>query len=74
MTSSKAAFFKGGLFLGYYASYMCYVLLASSHHALLESLSSVMLYFVIPLTAVTLGIAVVRRTRVQRRGTVSLPD
>lgn len=58
---------EGGLFLGYYASYTCYLLLASSHHALLGPFSLVMLYFVIPLTIITLGIVLVRSVRAGRR-------
>jgi len=58
---------EGGLFLGYYASYTCYLLLASSQHALLAPFSLIMLYFVIPLTAVTLAIVLFRSLSAQRR-------
>ncbi len=57
---------EGGLFLGYYAAYTCYLLLASSQHALLEPFSLLMLYFVIPLTVVTLLIVLRRSMRAQR--------
>jgi cation:H+ antiporter len=58
---------EGGLFLGYYISYTCYLLLASSQHALLEPFSLLMLYFVMPLTVITLLIVVWRSVRAQRR-------
>jgi cation:H+ antiporter len=58
---------EGGLFLGYYVSYICYLLLASNQHALLEPFSLLMLYFVIPLTVITLLIVVWRSLRAQRR-------
>jgi cation:H+ antiporter len=58
---------EGGLFLGYYASYTCYLLLASSQHALLGPFSLLMLYFVIPLTGVTLLIVLWRSVRRQRQ-------
>jgi cation:H+ antiporter len=58
---------EGGLFLGYYAGYTCYLLLASSQHALLEPFSLLMLYFVMPLTVITLLIVVWRSMRAQRR-------
>jgi cation:H+ antiporter len=58
---------EGGLFLGYYAAYTCYLLLASSQHALLEPFSLLMLYFVIPLTVVTLLIVLRRSMRAQRQ-------
>lgn len=65
---------EGALFVGYYASYIVYVLLASRHRALLGPMSLLMLYFVIPLTAITLGIAVVRHVRAQRRSAPAHSD
>ena len=64
---------EGGLFLGYYASYTCYLLLASSQHALLQPFSLLMLYFVMPLTAITLLIVVRRSLRAGRRSALSKP-
>jgi cation:H+ antiporter len=54
------------LLLGYYIAYTLYLVLASSHHHALPRFSAVMLYFVIPLTAVTLIIIMFREWR--RRG------
>jgi cation:H+ antiporter len=58
---------EGGLFLGYYAAYTLYLLLAATHHALLGPFSLVMLAFVIPLTVVTVAVILVRYLRVARR-------
>jgi cation:H+ antiporter len=54
---------EGALFLGYYASYTLYLVLAASHHDALPRFSAVMLYFVIPLTMVTLIIVALREMR-----------
>jgi cation:H+ antiporter len=65
---------EGGLFLGYYISYTCYLLLASSQHALLEPFSLLMLYFVMPLTVITLLVVVWRSVRARRRLAVPATD
>lgn len=44
----------GVLLLGYYVAYTLYLVLAASHHDALPRFSEVMLYFVIPLTVVTM--------------------
>ncbi|WP_372846887.1 calcium/sodium antiporter [Pontiella sp.] len=57
-------FFTGGIIsrweglvlLGYYAAYSAYLLLAAAHHDALAWFSLVMLFFVVPLTAITLAI------------------
>jgi cation:H+ antiporter len=45
---------EGALLLGYYMAYTLYLILAASHHDSLPRFSAVMLYFVIPLTVVTI--------------------
>lgn len=45
---------EGVLLLGYYAAYTLYLVLAASHHDVLPRFSAVMLFFVIPLTVVTM--------------------
>ena len=45
---------EGALLMGYYLAYTLYLILAASQHDALPKFSAVMLYFVIPLTAVTL--------------------
>jgi cation:H+ antiporter len=45
---------EGALFLGYYAAYTAYLILDATGHDALGAYSTVMLVFVLPLTAVTL--------------------
>jgi cation:H+ antiporter len=54
---------EGALLLGYYAAYTLYLILAASHHDALPSFNAVMLYFVIPLTLITLVTVAVRELR-----------
>ncbi|WP_404366940.1 calcium/sodium antiporter [Marinobacter sp.] len=54
---------EGGLLLGYYVAYTLYLILAASHHDALPEFSAAMLYFVVPLTAITLAIVVMRQMR-----------
>lgn len=54
---------EGFLFLFYYAAYICYILLDSHQHDLLPIFSTVMLWFVIPLSAFTFGIILYRAIR-----------
>lgn len=60
---------EGALLLGYYVAYTLYLVLAASHHDALPEFSAVMLYFVIPLTLVTVFIVTLReiRSRKQRQ-------
>lgn len=51
---------EGALLLGYYLAYTAYLILAASHHAALSSFSMVMLYFVIPITVITLSVIVLQ--------------
>ena len=44
---------EGVLFLGYYAAYTAYVILAASAHDALPAFSAAMVWFVLPITAVT---------------------
>ena len=68
-TGAAVARWEGGLFLGYYAAYTAYLLLASAQHDLLPRFSAVMVWFVMPLTAVTLVLLSLAewRRRSQRR-------
>ena len=51
---------EGGLFVTYAALYTGYVLLDATRHPLLEPLTAAMLWFVLPLTAITLATVVLR--------------
>jgi cation:H+ antiporter len=62
---------EGVLLLGYYVIYTAYLILAASQHDALPVFSSVMLYFVIPLTGIVgliVALQEIRRRRGRRRG------
>lgn len=51
---------EGAVLLGYYVAYTLYLFFAVAHHDALPVFSAVMLYFAIPLTAITLILVVLR--------------
>ncbi|MEK9775640.1 MAG: calcium/sodium antiporter [Quisquiliibacterium sp.] len=55
LTGRRIARWEGALFLGYYASYTAYLILATQEHDALPVFSQAMLWFVIPLTVLTLA-------------------
>ena len=59
----RIARWEGALFLGYYFAYTGYIILAATHHDALETYRGAMLFFVLPLTAVTLAVIVFRERR-----------
>jgi cation:H+ antiporter len=59
----RIARWEGVLFLGYYVAYTLYLILNATQHDALAAFSVIMLVFVIPLTAVTLALLVVRAMR-----------
>jgi cation:H+ antiporter len=61
MTGREIARWEGGIFLGYYAAYVAYLILAAQQHAALQAFSGLMLGFVVPLTVVTLVVVFIRR-------------
>ena len=62
-TGHIIARWEGLLFLGYYATYTFYLILASTQHDALPFFSNAMLMFTIPLTALTLLIVTFREFR-----------
>ena len=58
---------EGALLLGYYVAYTLYLILAASYHDALPSFNAAMLYFVIPLTAVTLATIAMRELHRRKR-------
>jgi cation:H+ antiporter len=66
VTGHEIARWEGGVFLGYYAAYTIYLLLNAAHHAALPLYNSVMLWFVIPLTVITVGVIVYREFRAKQ--------
>ena len=57
----EIARWEGGVFLAYYVAYVAYLILAAQQHDALPVFSSVMLTFVLPITALTLLVLLVRR-------------
>ena len=60
---------EGFMFLGFAALYTAYLVLDATEHDLTDGFRTVMVFFVIPLVAVTLAIFVVRELREKRRQT-----
>lgn len=54
---------EGALLLGYYVAYTLYLILAAAHHDALPEYSALMLYFVMPLTLITLVTIMVQALR-----------
>lgn len=65
----EMARWEGALFFGYYVAYTIYLLLHAAKRAALPYYSGLMLWFVIPLTAVTILTVLYREIRA--RGTIS---
>lgn len=62
-TGSRIGRWEGVLFLGYYVAYLACLFLKAVDHEALPLFSGIMLLFVAPLTAFTLGVIVVREVR-----------
>jgi cation:H+ antiporter len=65
-TGYRVARWEGAVFLGYYAAYVLYLILDATQHDALPLYSTVMLLFVVPLTALTLVVLVVRERRARQ--------
>ena len=61
MTGREIARWEGGVFLLYYLAYVTYLILATQRHAALSMFSTAMMSFVIPITVITLVVALLRR-------------
>ncbi len=66
-TGHLIARWEGGLFLGLYAAYMAYVLLAAQQHDALQPYSALMAMAVLPLVGLTLAVVAWREWRVRHR-------
>ena len=62
-TGRKLDRWEGVVFLGYYIAYTIYLILASQRNASLETFSTAMIWFVIPLTVLTFAVATAREVR-----------
>lgn len=61
ITGREIARWEGAVFLGYYAAYVAYLILAAQQHEALQAFSTAMLSFVVPLTIITLVVAWLRK-------------
>ena len=66
-TGNIIARWEGFLFLSYYIAYTTYLILYTTEHDGLSVFSSVMLFFVIPITALTLLILALNSLREKRQ-------
>jgi len=66
-TGHEIARWEGGVFVGYYAAYTAFLILAAQDRDALPFLSATMLWFVVPLTVITLGVGLHRELH-RRRG------
>lgn len=67
LTGREIARWEGAIFLGYYVAYVAYLILAAQQHDALPAFSGVMMGFVVPITIVTLVVALFGR-RPQGKG------
>ncbi|UCH47519.1 MAG: calcium/sodium antiporter [Betaproteobacteria bacterium] len=61
---------EGSVFLGYYFSYAAYVVMKATEHDLLEPFSETMMFFVLPLTLLTVAVLLARAWRAVPRAQV----
>jgi cation:H+ antiporter len=71
-TGHLIARWEGALFFLYYIAYAAYLILAAAKHEALPAYSSVMLAFVLPLTALTIAVLAMRERRAISRGLPSV--
>jgi cation:H+ antiporter len=58
---------EGGLFFGYYIAYTIYLILSATQHTALRTYQNVLLFFVLPLTAITLLVLTAQTLQSNRR-------
>lgn len=67
LTGNRIARWEGGLFFGYYVVYITFLVLDAIGSPGLRTMNAILIWFALPLTAVTLTVSVVRHFRVQNR-------
>jgi len=65
-TGNVISRWEGGLFLGYYLAYTLYLILSATRSDMLPVFSSVMLWFIIPITGITLLVFFARTIRTRK--------
>jgi len=68
LTGREIARWEGAVFLLYYAAYVAYLILAAQQHDALGPFSAVMMGFVVPITVVTLVVALLGRSAAKAGG------
>jgi cation:H+ antiporter len=71
LNGHKIARWEGGLLFGYYLAYTLYLVLAATENTILPSFVAAMVYFVLPLTAITLAVLTVHSVRANRQAAMS---
>jgi len=66
LTGREIARWEGAVFIGYYAAYTAYLVLAAQEHAALPAFSNVMLGYVMPITVITLIVSVMRHNHARQ--------
>lgn len=66
-TGNIIARWEGALFFGYYIIFTIYLLLKASHHDALPLFNEVMLWFVLPLTGITIGVVVFQELKKKKK-------
>jgi len=67
-TGGTISRFEGALLLGYYVAYTAYLILQATENNTLESFKNAMIYFAIPLTALTLAVLMGQDIRRRNNG------
>ncbi len=65
-TGYRIARWEGFVFVSYYVAYTLYIILKTKQHASLELFSNTMIWFVVPLTVVTLVVVTIRELKRKR--------
>lgn len=73
LTGYRIERWEGGVFFFYYVAYTLYLILAAQEHDLLKPFSQMMLWFVVPVTVLTLMVVLVQGIR-QKQGAAPLPQ
>jgi cation:H+ antiporter len=70
LNGHKIARWEGGLLFGYYLAYTLYLILRVTENTILPTFVAAMVYFVLPLTTITLAVLTVHSVRANRRAVV----
>ena len=65
-TGRTIARWEGAVFLGYYVAYTAYLVLAMQRHEATEAFSDAMLWFVLPITLLTLAVSLAGELKARR--------